>query len=417
MILSAGTSHTVAVLRVTCFAIWLGSLVEAPLPRLAELPADIHQAIGVLTLVPAPMMHALLRPTGSWILQALLVLGVCAVMLGVRPHRLIALPTAVLLMVADGIGKGYGGSLSHAQFAPLYLAVLLALLPSSDVLSVCGRSATRRSPRFWAFAAFALALVISIPYSLVGARRIATGIDVFYGDHMTVWLATRSLSPATYDFRAGLMALDYPWLALAFKAGFVIVTAAEVLTPLALLNDRFRLAWLAVIIPFQVVTLFTMNIFFWQNVILILVLFTAFAYRIGAPAAPGTPIVFYDGVCGLCDRFVRWVHGRDVERVFRFAPLQGETAAARLGPQGRDDSEWSVVLLDGNGRHERSEAVLRIACALGGGWGVIASALRYVPRPLRDAAYRFVAARRHAWFERVDSCPLPTAQQRRVMLP
>ena len=41
------------------------------------------------------------------------------------------------------------------------------------------------------------------------------------------------------------------------------------------------------------------------------------------------PIVFYDGDCGLCDRFVRWMLRRDRGHHYRFAPLQGETAAFR----------------------------------------------------------------------------------------
>ncbi|MGD9856799.1 MAG: thiol-disulfide oxidoreductase DCC family protein, partial [Planctomycetaceae bacterium] len=37
------------------------------------------------------------------------------------------------------------------------------------------------------------------------------------------------------------------------------------------------------------------------------------------------PIVFFDGVCGLCSRVVDFVMARDPQGVFRFAPLQGQT--------------------------------------------------------------------------------------------
>ena len=37
-------------------------------------------------------------------------------------------------------------------------------------------------------------------------------------------------------------------------------------------------------------------------------------------------IVFYDGDCGLCNRFVLFLLKRDHRKVFRFAPLNGKMA-------------------------------------------------------------------------------------------
>ncbi|MHC5065865.1 MAG: DCC1-like thiol-disulfide oxidoreductase family protein, partial [Planctomycetota bacterium] len=33
------------------------------------------------------------------------------------------------------------------------------------------------------------------------------------------------------------------------------------------------------------------------------------------------PIIFFDGVCGLCNRFVDQVMRHDKKSIFRFAPL------------------------------------------------------------------------------------------------
>ena len=43
-------------------------------------------------------------------------------------------------------------------------------------------------------------------------------------------------------------------------------------------------------------------------------------------SATDHPILFFDGVCGLCNCFVDFLLIRDSQRLFRFAPLQGETA-------------------------------------------------------------------------------------------
>src|SRR4026209_3041846 len=81
------------------------------------------------------------------------------------------------------------------------------------------------------------------------------------------------------------------------------------------------------------------------------------------------PIVFYDGDCGLCDRFVRWMLRRDRRaRRYRFAPLQGETARLMIHVESGVPGEWSVVLVDHAGEHHRSTAALRAIAGLGGGW-------------------------------------------------
>jgi predicted DCC family thiol-disulfide oxidoreductase YuxK len=135
--------------------------------------------------------------------------------------------------------------------------------------------------------------------------------------------------------------------------------------------------------------------------------------------APEFPILFYDGVCGLCNGFVAFVARRDRAGRFRFAPLQGETAAQHLptpasfsAASGPD----SILLLDEEGLHDRSKAVLRVLAQLGGPWK-LAAGLRLVPRFLRDAVYGFVAKNRYRWFGKTDACPLPEGSLRRRLLP
>ena len=43
------------------------------------------------------------------------------------------------------------------------------------------------------------------------------------------------------------------------------------------------------------------------------------------------PVLLYDGLCGFCDRAVRFVLRFDTQGVMRFAPLQGEFAALVIG--------------------------------------------------------------------------------------
>ena len=54
------------------------------------------------------------------------------------------------------------------------------------------------------------------------------------------------------------------------------------------------------------------------------------------PRGPGAPIehpiIFFDGVCGMCNRFVDLMLRADRKAIFRFAPLQGQTAQQLLPP-------------------------------------------------------------------------------------
>lgn len=131
---------------------------------------------------------------------------------------------------------------------------------------------------------------------------------------------------------------------------------------------------------------------------------------------PEPPIIFFDGVCGLCNRFVDAVLRADRKGVFRFAPLQGETAKALLTPLPDDDRTWSVIYRDAQGTFRESEAVLRVLWRLGGWWKVLA-VLQCVPRPIRDSVYRMVARNRYRWFGKRAACRLPTPEERARFLP
>lgn len=121
-------------------------------------------------------------------------------------------------------------------------------------------------------------------------------------------------------------------------------------------------------------------------------------------------VVFFDGVCLLCNGFVDFLLRRDVERLFQFAPLQGERAKVLLPAELHSDVN-TVVLWSQGQVFTRSDAVLTVLTQLGGAWGLM-KVFWIVPRPLRDLAYRFVAGNRYRWFGRRETCRLPTAGER-----
>ncbi|HLU38392.1 MAG TPA: DCC1-like thiol-disulfide oxidoreductase family protein [Planctomycetota bacterium] len=131
---------------------------------------------------------------------------------------------------------------------------------------------------------------------------------------------------------------------------------------------------------------------------------------------PQPPIVFYDGGCGLCSRFVRRVARADRKGEIRFAPLQGETARALLPPLPADPARWGVLYLDEEGLHGESDATWRI-CKRAGGALRLLSWMRIIPRFVRNPVYRWIAKHRYRWFGRRDDCPVPDQAMRARLLP
>ena len=127
------------------------------------------------------------------------------------------------------------------------------------------------------------------------------------------------------------------------------------------------------------------------------------------------PILFFDGVCGLCNRAVDFVLVRDKRRLFRFSPLQGETAREMLTPEDVGDLK-SIALFEAGAILRKSDAALRILWLLGGGWRWLGFLGRVVPRGLRDWVYDFVASNRYRWFGKKETCRLPTREERQVFL-
>ncbi len=138
-------------------------------------------------------------------------------------------------------------------------------------------------------------------------------------------------------------------------------------------------------------------------------------------AATGRSVVFFDGLCALCNRSMKLLIDEDRARVLVFAPLQGETFKAFRGTTTLKQGLDSIVYVRGLGSDQasvfvRSGAVLQALRDVGGFWRVV-SWLRVIPPPLRDRVYDLIAAHRYKWFGKYDACRLPTPQDARQLLP
>lgn len=125
-------------------------------------------------------------------------------------------------------------------------------------------------------------------------------------------------------------------------------------------------------------------------------------------------IIFFDGVCTLCNGFVDFVLKRDRKNQFHFSSLQSEFARKQLPIQNQGLD--SVVLMEDQKVYTRSTAILRILFELGGWWNIFAVLASIFPIWFRDVIYKFIADRRYQIFGKKDTCRLPTAAEKKLFL-
>ena len=117
-------------------------------------------------------------------------------------------------------------------------------------------------------------------------------------------------------------------------------------------------------------------------------------------------IVYYDGVCGLCDGFVELLVKLDKNKKLKFSSLQGKSGRILLNKLNLDLEEFDTVLFKVNDQvYTKSTAVFKIINSIG---GVIKLFLVFnlLPRRFNDWIYSKVAKNRFKIFGKLDKCDI-----------
>lgn len=126
-------------------------------------------------------------------------------------------------------------------------------------------------------------------------------------------------------------------------------------------------------------------------------------------------IVFFDGVCNLCNEAVDRIIRNDYKKQLKVAPLQGETAIKYLNSYQIKNLDSLIFYEDGD-IFEKSTAALRIARYLDYPWGAL-SLFLIVPVLLRDPLYSLIAKNRYRLFGKKETCRLPLESEKQRFLP
>ncbi len=127
-------------------------------------------------------------------------------------------------------------------------------------------------------------------------------------------------------------------------------------------------------------------------------------------------IIFFDGVCNLCNSSVNFIIRHDKHEIFHFASLQWKISRKILGKEYPENEHYESVIYYEKGKvFQRSEAALRIAKKLDPPYSFLSS-LRIIPSFLRDPVYMYISKNRYKWFGKKDSCMLPSPSLRNRFL-
>jgi predicted DCC family thiol-disulfide oxidoreductase YuxK len=123
------------------------------------------------------------------------------------------------------------------------------------------------------------------------------------------------------------------------------------------------------------------------------------------------PIVFYDGVCNLCNGAVQFILKHEKSPVLLFASLQSEFAKELIKQNKIPSSIDSIVFYHNNKVDVKSKAAFKISQHLKAPWSFV-KVFSILPKSVTNAGYDLIARYRYRIFGKKETCPMPSKETR-----
>ena len=117
-------------------------------------------------------------------------------------------------------------------------------------------------------------------------------------------------------------------------------------------------------------------------------------------------IIFYDGLCAMCNRFIRILITLDKKEKLLLAPLQGKNGKILQKKFSKELKGIDSVIFYNKKVYTKSSAVINILSELGGIYK-LAYIFNIIPSFISDYIYDYIARNRFQWFGKLDKCPMP----------
>ena len=117
-------------------------------------------------------------------------------------------------------------------------------------------------------------------------------------------------------------------------------------------------------------------------------------------------IVYFDGVCGLCDWSVNLLVKMDTQKNLKFSSLQGKSGQILLSDLKIDLNEFNTVIFKVNDQvYTKSTAVFKIIQSIGGFFKILLI-FNLLPTRFNDWVYSKIAKYRYKYFGKLDKCDI-----------
>tara|TARA_Y100000589_G_scaffold113165_1_gene107558 strand:+ start:10697 stop:11113 length:417 start_codon:yes stop_codon:yes gene_type:complete len=118
-------------------------------------------------------------------------------------------------------------------------------------------------------------------------------------------------------------------------------------------------------------------------------------------------IILFDGVCNLCLSSIQFIIKNDLNDKFRLAAIQSKEGKKIIRKYSIDIiKNDSIILINNKNINYRSTAVLLILKQLVTFWRIF-YIFYFIPYPIRDFFYFFIAKSRYNFFGKKNKCMVP----------
>lgn len=260
---------SLGVVRAAVFTLWLGLFLNG-WPGLLVPPSELFVVRGLWRLLPAAVLEWIISPAWAAAFPWVFVPVVLAAALGLRPYRLWGGLAFGCILLFEGWVMGLASSVYHLHTLALVMAGVLAFAPAADGFTLGRREPQNRAPAAYRFPLLVMLAAGLLCYAMIGVHRIIHGDVRIYTnpDVMRAWLLIRASEPASTDFTFGLTVANNPWLLAMARLGFFVSTVLEVAAFACLRWRLFAWGWVIFFTAFHGLSLFMLNLFFWENTVL-----------------------------------------------------------------------------------------------------------------------------------------------------
>jgi len=118
-------------------------------------------------------------------------------------------------------------------------------------------------------------------------------------------------------------------------------------------------------------------------------------------------IIFFDGVCNLCNFWVKYIVRNDPEGIFYFTSLQSDFSKNFLAQNNIKSDFETIIFFTEEKFLKESDAVVSILFKIGGFNRLLSRIIKLLPLKFRDGLYKFVSRNRYKLFGKKDHCMVP----------